>query len=418
MKIATARVLGMAEVITARDQLVQLLDSKPSLPVARQVATALGQIGDPKATQSLLSALKRYPSDRYFEHAVIFALIEMKNEDQLREELSASGFHKALLIALDQKGKGLLQEKRITPFLVSNDSTEMNTAVWILKNHPDWSRAYRRFLDTFSGVDSNRELLLRELWPSFIDQESVQEYISKKLISDTEQSKWILSMLASFPPRKVSPSLRSSLRQHLTVEDTPTKEAVLQVITQLATNDFNQVVATLARSDSEKDAIRLMAYQSLIGQGEKISEQEFQWITLLLLSNDHRSIHSLVLRIVKNMPMDQIRMDWILDRIFPDLSTELIPGVLEIFDGVTHSVVLEKLERQLLRRKEVWDHLSIGLVKRIFSNDQQAILDSLERVQELRLQKLESVEKNWYREMFPGGESYSLVKAPVVPAMR
>lgn len=394
VKTATARVLGMAEVITARDQLIQLLATNPSLPVAKQVATALGQIGDPKATKSLLQALERYPDDRYFEHAVIFALIEMKNEDLLLEELAASGFNKAILIALDQKGKDLLTEEMIARYLVSQDSTETHTAVWILKNHSDWSRSFITFLDAFSGEYRLEEEVLWELWPSFIDQQPVQRNISEKLTSGSEQSKLILSMLASFPPKEVGPSLKTILRQYLKAKDIQAKEAALQVAIQLGTNDFNQELVNLAGEDTEKTSVRLTAYQGLVGQGEKVSEKEFQWITLQLLNKDRYSSHSSVLSIVKNMPMDRDRMQWILDQIFPELSTELIPSVLEIFEGVKQPEVLDQLEQQLLPRKEVWDHLSIGLVKRIFTDGNQVIIDSLERVQEFRLQKLESVENS------------------------
>ncbi|MDN3689914.1 PVC-type heme-binding CxxCH protein [Cyclobacterium jeungdonense] len=394
VKTATARVLGMAEVITARDRLIQLLDTNPALPVAKQVATALGQIGDPKATKPLLRALESYPYDRYFEHTAIFALIEMKNEDLLLEELAASGFNKAILIALDQKGKDLLTEEMIAPYLISQDSTEMNTAAWILKKHPYWSRSFITFLDAFSVENSKEEQVLRELWPSFIDQESVQVPIAEKLSSYSGQSKLILSMLASFPPKKIGPSLNSSLRQYLKEKDNQAKEAALQVAIQLGTNEFTQELEDIAGEDTEKVAVRLMAYQGLVGQGEKVSEQEFQWITLQLLNKDRYSFHSSVLRIVKNLPLDHNRMDWILDRIFPELSVELIPSVLQIFEGVRQPAVLNKLEQQLFQRKEVWDNLSIGLVNKIFPDGNPALLDSLEGSQDLRLRKLESVENS------------------------
>ncbi len=397
VKTATARVLGMAEVITARDQLIQLLDSNPSLPVAKQVATALGQIGDPKATKPLLRALERYPEDRYFEHAAIFALIEMKNEDLLLQELAASGFNKATLIALDQKGKELLSEEMIAPYLVSQDSTEANTAVWILNNHSDWSRSFITFLDSFSVENSKEEHLLQELWPSFIDNEQVQRHLSEKLTSNLEQRELILSMLAASPPKQVGSSLRSSLRQYLKSNDNQTKEAALQVIIQLGLNDFYQELKDLSRADTERNAIRLMAYQALLVQEATVSTQEFQWITKQLLNSELRTAHSSVLRIVRNLPLDRGRLDWILDRIFPELSSELIPAVLEMFEGAQQAETLNRLEQQLLQRKEVWDNLSIDLVKKVFPAGNRGILDSLERSQELRLQKLESVENSLVR---------------------
>jgi len=42
--------------------------------VRRQAATALGQIGDPRAVTALLAAAAR-PGDRFNEHSVTYALI-------------------------------------------------------------------------------------------------------------------------------------------------------------------------------------------------------------------------------------------------------------------------------------------------------------------------------------------------------
>lgn len=110
VKIATARVVGMAEVISAKKELIQLLDKQPNLALARQVAVALGQIGDPEATTPLLKLMKTNGADRFISHAVIFALIQMENEDLLLEELKNGNFNKAALIALDQKQSPLLKE--------------------------------------------------------------------------------------------------------------------------------------------------------------------------------------------------------------------------------------------------------------------------------------------------------------------
>ena len=49
----------------------------------RQAATALGQIGDTRAVPALLAGAAR-ADDRFLEHAVTYALIELKTSQQIR----------------------------------------------------------------------------------------------------------------------------------------------------------------------------------------------------------------------------------------------------------------------------------------------------------------------------------------------
>src|SRR4029077_16628786 len=76
VRISAASAAGMARDPQAVDRLMQM--AKPDPPAARrQAATALGQIGDPRAVTALLAAAAR-PGDRFNEHSVTYALIELK----------------------------------------------------------------------------------------------------------------------------------------------------------------------------------------------------------------------------------------------------------------------------------------------------------------------------------------------------
>ncbi|MEX0882045.1 MAG: HEAT repeat domain-containing protein, partial [Cyclobacteriaceae bacterium] len=137
VKVATARVLGDAVADTAVDDLIKALKD-PSLAVSAQAATALGKIGDPKATEPLLAALKENSEDRFFEHAVIYALIHLRNERILQSKLSDEHLKSAVLIALDQKSLDIMDKQWVRPFLFDNDPAVRETGFWVLNNHPEW----------------------------------------------------------------------------------------------------------------------------------------------------------------------------------------------------------------------------------------------------------------------------------------
>lgn len=392
VKTAAARVLGMAEVNTAVDALLAVLANKPPLPLARQVATALGQIASPKATLPLLEALESQPYDRYFEHAVIFALIQMKNEEQLLHFLETNGFNRAALIALDQKGSNKLKEKEIAPYLMSRDSVEQHTASWILKNHPEWDQSFMAFLNACLDKGNCKESAVMDLWPGFINHSSVQAFLTNQLKQTTdEKTLWLMNMLQAHPPKDLSPALKESLLGLMKNGGTATKEAVIQLIVDLDLSGFNPLLTDLARSDSLETSLRLKAYQSLIGNGDKVSDEDFEWIVRQFLTEEQQHTRNLSANLVRNLNVSAPRLEWIIREILPQVSDGSIYYLLESLPEINDPELLQALERNLLDRKAIWDKLSIGLVKEIFREDGKILLDSLTQQQDERLAHLDSL---------------------------
>ena len=85
VRIAAARAAGMARDREAVDRLAQMvIDDQPG--TRRQSATALGQIGDPRAVPALISAASR-ATNRFNEHSVTYALIELNSSGPVIEAL-------------------------------------------------------------------------------------------------------------------------------------------------------------------------------------------------------------------------------------------------------------------------------------------------------------------------------------------
>ncbi|WP_439482529.1 PVC-type heme-binding CxxCH protein [Cyclobacterium plantarum] len=392
VKTAAARVLGMAEVNTAVDELLAVLTNNPPLPLARQLATALGQIGSPMATMPLLEAMESYPFDRYFEHAAIYALIEMKNEEQLLAILKAKGFNKAALIALDQKGSEKLEEKDIAPYLISKDSVEKHTAGWILKNHPEWEQSFLAYLNACLENGSCKESTMMELWPVFVNKLSVQGFLTNQMKGEDKEKKLLLiNLLQAHPPKDFTQALQESLIRSMNIGETGIKEAIVQLIASMGIPDFNQELLYLAQSDSLDTALRLKAYQSLIGNGKEVREAEFRWIALQFLAKDHQQTKHLSASLIRNLNVTPSRLEWIMSEILPQVSDANIYYLLESLPEITNPELLHVLEENLLGRKPIWDKLSISLVKDIFQGNDKVLLDSLTRHQEGRLAHLEGL---------------------------
>lgn len=147
-----ARIAGMHMASVWRDDgalreaIAGLKSGSPHL--ARRAVEALGSFGDHRATAELLSATSHLP-DRAFEHALVYALIEigdaagvsaaLRSDDPLKRRVA--------LLALDQMPGGQLQPEQVLPLLSSTNALLKETAWWIALRHADWSEALAKFFE-------------------------------------------------------------------------------------------------------------------------------------------------------------------------------------------------------------------------------------------------------------------------------
>ncbi|MBL9209133.1 MAG: HEAT repeat domain-containing protein [Opitutaceae bacterium] len=133
----------------------------PNAAAARGAAEALGRIGDPRAVDALLEAVRRLggttftaagaPDDaaeRVLEHSLIFALFETGRAEALRSRLRPNEnprVVRAALVALDQIEGGGLQAADVLAWLDSSIPRLKQTAGWIVERHPEWGAALAQY---------------------------------------------------------------------------------------------------------------------------------------------------------------------------------------------------------------------------------------------------------------------------------
>ncbi len=109
-------------------------------PVRREAATALGRLGDAAAVPALRAALAR-PVDRFEEHAIIFALIEINDRESTLAGLASgqASVRRGTLIALDQMDAGDLTREQVSSVLSGADAPLLAAIVDVLGRHPQWA---------------------------------------------------------------------------------------------------------------------------------------------------------------------------------------------------------------------------------------------------------------------------------------
>lgn len=142
---AAGHALSLARDPGALDALRSLLKS-PSPSNRRVAAEALGRLAAREAIPALLEAAAAPPADRFVEHSVTYALLEIAAPRELQEWLSQDPeltrleprAVRAALLALEQMSEGGLTVAPILQLLRRDDPVSRETALWIARRHPEW----------------------------------------------------------------------------------------------------------------------------------------------------------------------------------------------------------------------------------------------------------------------------------------
>lgn len=151
----------------------------------RIAAEALGRIGDARSVPALL-ACPDLEIDRFLEHSLVFALIEIHAARETQQGLTAADArtHRLSMLALDQMEQGNLQPSQVLPLLDADDRRLREAALWIVGHRRDWGPEMAPYL---SKQLRNEELpndaaaTLGESMLYYATEPSVQQVMAKSL---------------------------------------------------------------------------------------------------------------------------------------------------------------------------------------------------------------------------------------------
>ena len=186
---ASVRLTATRSCSTRRDaaaaaRLVELLaDTDPS--IRREAATALGRIASRAAVPALIAALKE-PTDRFLEHSLIYALIQIGDRDATLAGLTAPApqVRRAALIALDQMPGGNLSRDDISKLLDTDDPALQRTVLEMLGRRPGWTDEIAELAGrwiTEPKLDADRQASLRGVLVAYGKDPKIQKLMADAL---------------------------------------------------------------------------------------------------------------------------------------------------------------------------------------------------------------------------------------------
>jgi putative heme-binding domain-containing protein len=235
-------------------------------PLRREAATAVGRLRRKEALPALWKAL-RAGGDRFLEHSLIYALIEIGDRDGLLQGLRDPSpvVRRAALIALDQMDGGNLTRGLVTPLLNTDDPALQQTALAIITARPGWAKEIAGLLRQWLGkteLDAARQESLRGALLAFSTDPTVQEVVAQTL--RREQTPLTLRLLlletmARVPLKKLPAAWVRELGHHLRDRSGRIVRQTVATIRAAGVSDFDGALLDLAKDKGRPAGLRVAA---------------------------------------------------------------------------------------------------------------------------------------------------------------
>jgi putative membrane-bound dehydrogenase-like protein len=277
VQIAAARSTGLARDKIALQSVLTGSLSKDAA-VSREMATALGFLGDSSATGSLADAAAA-SSDSHHDHAIIYSLIQLNEPSVLKRKLKAehSRVKRAALIALDQLDDSPLEQSDVEPLLNATNPELARAALWVMTHHPDWADSVVSYLNdqvitSLSWSETQAETV-REALTVFANNQKIQkamtDWLGGRLLPRPDnleaRQPFLFGVMAQVEVKTFPKEWESVLAKTLSnpkLEES-TKLAAIKVIQARGLTGVDVAVLKLANDTKASPAVRLAALSAV-----------------------------------------------------------------------------------------------------------------------------------------------------------
>ena len=149
--------------------------------VARSAAVALGRMGEFRAIGAILGRLGRTENDRFLEHSLIYALIEIDDYDSTHRALDTDNSRvlNGLIWALEEMPSSEIEILDILPLLEIQDTRLRESLVAITANHPNWDAGLaNRFFEWTDDLNEHHRTTLEHMVPAMAASPPVRDFIT------------------------------------------------------------------------------------------------------------------------------------------------------------------------------------------------------------------------------------------------
>ncbi|MBL8792840.1 MAG: HEAT repeat domain-containing protein [Planctomycetia bacterium] len=282
---AAAHAAGLQRDAEALSALAQAVVKDDSPAVRRSCATGLGRLRKAEAVPALLAAL-RGPTDRFLEHALIYALIEIGSRDAILPGLSdpQPQLRRAALIALGQMINGNLTREQVLPLLETDDGALQQTVLTTVIARPEWASHLVEFLRGWllrAELSEQRQDVLKQALVAFSKDRDVQGLVAESLRQErtpTLGRLLLLETIAQTTLDKLPPDWLTELGRSLNHPEERVARQAVATVRGRNLKDFDGVLETLAEDRARPAELRVAALGAAAPRLSEIEPALFDFV--------------------------------------------------------------------------------------------------------------------------------------------
>ncbi len=378
VRLSAIRALGDTGAQRAATRLREMLDS--DLPQERaEAASALGKLGDDAATSDLLAAASRV-QDRFEEHAIIYALIELGDNETLKKGLASTdwGSRKAALIALDQLNDPDLRAEHALALLERDDDALRETALWVASHHSDWAEEITGFVNARlkdATLNTAERASLHSIVGAYAQTEPMQRAIAKLSADDAldDDRRLFLLDLMNATKSPLSDIWRDAIGTQLSASSATIKARAIDVVQHRALDMFDPQLESLAQNADEMMAVRIAALDALINRRPALGSDELAMVKNALTNDAGTDLRSRAARILAKAELaldDEVQMA---KDIIPSADALVMTGLLTRFEGRNEPTLGRALIAALNAHATIDRLLTAPQAERLFDGYPEAV---------------------------------------------
>jgi putative membrane-bound dehydrogenase-like protein len=293
VRLAAARGLGNTSdqgTMVGYQALIKVLINEKDPAVLREAATGLGRFKKSEAVIMFRDAIKNAGGDRFLEHALTYAMIEI-NDGGINLAIMLDddpNIKRAGLIALDQTAAPQLTRELTAALLEkAEDEKVLATLLGIIQKRPEWGDTIITWL--------KRELAERSPTPQKLDHiarsllahkavPQIQALVAESLASADLAPPTRLLLLeaierSELTGKQLPAAWAEQLARHLTHGDEATLRQAVQTAAVVGAEAFEGPLANLAGDTKRPEALRIAALKAL---GPRAPTPDAELFALLL----------------------------------------------------------------------------------------------------------------------------------------
>lgn len=283
---ATVHAMGLERYGEAGTVLAELA-AKDEPAIRLKAAEALGRIGRPQAIPAILESVRQGNLDRFLEHSLIYALIQINDAKATLPALEDPNprVRQAGLIALDQMKDGKLTREQVVPLLDTDDPDLQQAVLGVISKRLDWSKETIGLLKEWLGSGKRtpgQEKSLTGALLAFSAEENIQKLVADTL-ADAKTTLptrlLMLQVLARCRLEQLPARWIEALGQAAQGEEATLRREAVAAVKARNLSQFDKILLDLSKEEKQPADLRIAALDCLAPRQSQLLPALFTLLT-------------------------------------------------------------------------------------------------------------------------------------------